>query len=313
MKHLAFFVVALFLVQTACTSLTPKAALTPTPRERSSVTPTLRPTLEPAVQASRTAQMATIIAANPTRLSGINYKYDTAATQQDRKAVESGVEIAKRHFGDVLQVTIHAYGDFNALCDAYSQFENRAGCSHLDQDVGMASGNGGIYINIGSEGWQRNRDSLRTMVVIHEYLHIIQFYLSGGAQHFKPETGPDWLIEGSADYLAYRAIDDEKLFDYARARSNKLDVAKQVRVPLNGLDQGPNAKDLENYRKYGLGFMACEFLAVNYGGDKKILTYFSTINSANPWQNAFKQVFGVSVDEFYDKFEEYRMKNFPPS
>jgi hypothetical protein len=309
-----FLIIGLGLVSALLFACAPAAdAPTATPRVRPSSTPTLRPTVSAEARATQTVQMATLLAANPTRLSGINYKYDNAATEQDRKIVERGVELAKKNFGDVLQVTIHAYGDFNALCDAYSQFENRAGCSHLDEDMGMASGNGGIYINISSEGWQRNPDPLKMKTVLHEYVHIVQFYRSGGAQHFKPDTGPEWLVEGSAEFLSLRAIDNEHLIDFNLQRNRKIEQAKLVRTPLGITATGANAKDAEIYRLYALGFLATEFLAANHGGEGNILKFYSTISSFNAWPNAFKQTFGISIDEFYTQFEDYRQKNFPPN
>lgn len=314
MKYPASLITILFVV--SCAPATPTAVQTKL------VTPTI-----PSAQATRTAfsilveqtgaaRIATAVIAPPVTpqasiSSGIKYMYDDGASAQDRKLIETAVGLASKRFGNILEASVYAYADFNSLCDAFEQFENRSGCSNLESDIGLATNGGGIFLNISSRGWKNDPDSLRMATVIHEYVHVVQFYLTNGRNRFKIDEGPEWLVEGSAEYLAYQIIQSENLFDVSAIRREKIEESKHVRIPIKTTPAKDADKATQIYWRYSLGYLASEFLAQNYGGEQRILKYFGTINSNKPWNLAFRETFGISIDEFNDKFEEYRRANFP--
>ena len=55
--------------------------------------------------------------------------------------------------------------------------------------------------------------------------------------------------------------------------------------------------------------LGTEFL-IKSTGLPSLATYYSAIGQGTPWQTAFQQAVGVTPDEFYRTFEEYRVRGF---
>jgi hypothetical protein len=125
--------------------------------------------------------------------------------------------------------------------------------------------------------------------------------------------GPIWLIEGAADYLSAWVVASEHIAEYDALRANRLQSAKRIRLPLRMIESRQGAHDAGGGSEYTMGFLGTEFLARNYGGEQNVLKFYKATATATTWTDAFKLTFGVTTDEFYDAFEEYRQKNFPPA
>ena len=63
---------------------------------------------------------------------------------------------------------------------------------------------------------------------------------------------------------------------------------------------------------YALGRLAVGLLADDYGGLQALTQFYRAIEPGTIWQEAFENTFGISIDDFYQKFEDYRSENFPP-
>ena len=61
---------------------------------------------------------------------------------------------------------------------------------------------------------------------------------------------------------------------------------------------------------YDYSIMAVELLA-SYKGDGAILDYWASLDPGTVWETQFRKAFGISVDEFYTRFDEHAEAGFP--
>lgn len=273
-----------------------------------------------AMNAAATSQIATIIALpvatgrprtpTPSPTPGVTFKYDNGVTVEQRKEIEEAAGIARKYLGEVYNVTIYAFSDLT--CVPENPDSPDVTCPNVRGNLGITTGNL-IELNLATESWKRSK-ALRYSVVVHEYAHVVQNYSSSkqAASPLAVGFGPIWLIEGGADYLASWVVASEKLDDMNTLRASRLSAAKRIRLPLRTIETRGGAHDAGGGSEYTLGFLGTEFLAKNYGGEQNVLKFYRATATSSRWTDAFQDTFGVTTDEFYDKFEEYRMKNFPP-
>ena len=143
----------------------------------------------------------------------------------------------------------------------------------------------------------------RSLVLAHEYVHVLQHELAAGAP-----WGPQWLSEGVAVYgeALHRALVEQGLTAGAGLAERRLE---EVAI-LAGRDEIPALRNLERVADpaervhYRLGFLAADWLAQRAGGEA-LLDYYRRLPSAERWQAAFGAAFGLGVDDFYKAFEGY--------
>ena len=318
MKYISTLLFAVVFF-TACVPVTP----TPMPAK----TPTISPAQATetiffaSVNATITAQIATIIAipvatgrprtptVSPT--PGVTFKYDSGVSAEQRREIEEAVVLARKYLGEVYNVVVYAFSDLT--CVPQQPDSPDITCPNLRGNLGIATANI-IELNLATESWKRSH-ALRVSVVAHEYAHIVQNY-NGSSQIATPlgvGLGPIWLIEGGAEYLATWVVTSERITDYASAREGRINQVKKINAPLRTVEDRGGARRAGGGSEYTLGFFGTEFLARNYGGEQNILKYFRATATSRTWHDAFKETFGISRDEFYEKFEEYRRVNFPPT
>ena len=162
--------------------------------------------------------------------------------------------------------------------------------------------------------YDREHDSL-AKITAHELIHAYQSGFStlatGGQDHEVPAAGPRWLKEGSAEYLAYRAMDAGGIFDYATMRSSKRGFwwrAQQVDKPLEKMETKQGYEGVPH--RYLFFLLAAELLAFHAGEDA-LLRFFMLQQPGTTWQGVFEPAFGMTVAEFYELFEEHRAAGFP--
>ena len=129
----------------------------------------------------------------------------------------------------------------------------------------------------------------------HEYFHVIQYELAGGRSR-----GPHWLVEGSATY-AEEAYEGD--LDFRRA------IAPAGASYVASIRETESANQVR--LNYHLGFLAADWL-VGQAGERALLQYYRLLPSHDGWEEAFAAAFGLTIDEFYERFEVYRTGVAPP-
>ena len=153
-------------------------------------------------------------------------------------------------------------------------------------------------------------------VAAHEPYHIYQAKLSGldfaSPVNKVPGTGPHWLPEGSARFSEYRALLRAGILPCDMERNSGIPgwIARQGKYegkPLrpmetrNGLDEAGSS--------YNFALLAAEALA-SLAGERALMRYYA-LQAETTWRRAFEFAFGITVEKFYDPFEDYRASGFP--
>ena len=138
-------------------------------------------------------------------------------------------------------------------------------------------------------------------VLAHEYFHALQWAAQGERQVLvRP---PVWLVEGSAQYAAYLQSDLSSPGTFERRMRLVWEHVRSHNRPLT---------DQRRDTRYVSG-TAATVLLVDRAGTGSILEFFNRSADAQNQAEAddvFREVFGITVDEFTDQFE--RARNSPP-
>ncbi len=153
----------------------------------------------------------------------------------------------------------------------------------------------------------------RPAVFAHEYFHYLQGATAPG--HLLPNygegystQGPWWLTEGAAVYNSLSYTVARGIESYHVERDRMIRKAAQSTSSLADLEL---AQDFFNDSgAYEVGFLAVEWLA-RHSSDASILRYYELLLQHDTWQAAFENAFGITVDEFYESFEEHRSSILP--
>ncbi len=153
----------------------------------------------------------------------------------------------------------------------------------------------------------------RPAVFAHEYFHYLQGATAPG--HLLPNygegysnQGPWWLTEGAAIYnsLLYTVV--RGIESYHVERDRMIRKAPQSTRNLVDLELAENF--FNDSGAYEVGFLAVELL-VQLSSDASLLRYYELLLQHDTWQVAFENAFGITVDEFYESFEEHRSGLLP--
>ena len=118
--------------------------------------------------------------------------------------------------------------------------------------------------------------------------------------------GPHWLQLATRGYAAsaYRdAAGIETLDEARRARSQ---LARRMAEPLSSLTALPEPGAFPDEAAEALSFLAGDRLVAR-AGESAIFEYYRLLGSADSWQEAFEAAFGITIDDFYEEFAEYRV------
>ena len=151
---------------------------------------------------------------------------------------------------------------------------------------------------------QENQDWYvqRRSITAHELFHIVQDNLSMtfnlGPGH--PKRIPTWLIEGSANYYGFYVVNRMGFNDYKEGRSSRawFDYEYSPKIPLAKYDDFLTDP-------YIIGQLATEYLVAS-AGFESLMNIFKLSKTEKTFSSAFKKAVGISLDEFYLKFESSR-------
>ena len=171
-------------------------------------------------------------------------------------------------------------------------------------------------INVNALRLEEQNTSLEYLqkIIAHEMVHALGHELAGvrgGSDDYSiPLTGPRWLAEGIAEFLAYQAMSAADNLDYDTKRMLEfVGHGKYVDKPLAELETlvGIRAARGSTYVYF---LLAAELLA-SRTGQNSLIHYYTLLQPGTTWQKGFETAFGMPVEEFYELFEEHRAAGFP--
>ncbi len=213
------------------------------------------------------------------------------------------------------QLTIYVAKNVGALIQALeiTDYDERRRIERLwDRSGGWASRRGGrTYFVLKQEHWGAFAHVQTTIwakcnVLFHEYFHVVQYQLRG---YYR--SSPDWLVEGTAERMETLVGQSSGCGHYSGVYNREYAKLGTNSPPLRSLEHDwPNTGTWE----YTLGFLAADRLAER-AGDAAIVEYWRLLASAMDggevraqpeWHDTFGRAFGLTPDEFYAEFHEWR-------
>lgn len=159
-----------------------------------------------------------------------------------------------------------------------------------------------VGFNTGSPVWTETTSGQRIKIAVHEYLHVAQ---SASSDHYSTGyRGYAWIVEGSAEYLAYDAVIEQGIVARPDADLfHTFNVTYSSTMPP--LDLMEDALDYSTGPVYSLAYLAVEQLAQKTS-KRAIRDYFERLGERMSEDEAFASTFGLTPEEFYAEFAEFR-------
>jgi hypothetical protein len=154
--------------------------------------------------------------------------------------------------------------------------------------------------------FHRNNWTDNVRLLAHELTHTAQRELVNG-QIMSADT---WLLEGFAEWVAYKVLDTLGMYSFAKSREDEIDkVAKAMYVQTFpslsqialGRDWSTWNRTLGNPATYKQAFLAVDFL-VEQKGLSNIVGYFQKFAKSNDRQRNFTAAFGEPLATFEGQF-----------
>ena len=132
-------------------------------------------------------------------------------------------------------------------------------------------------------------------VLAHEYGHLLQFNILRSAGVSRASAW--WMTEGTAEYNAelYR----EHYTGSAVDRSDRL-------VGLNSLGPFRDVVQIRSIVHYDIAALAVDWLERHSETPGANLEYWRLLVDSPTWADAFETAFGITVEDFFEAFEEHR-------
>ena len=293
-RHPAAISTALTLALTGCVSVTVGS---PSPRALPASAPaSIAPSSPPSPSPSPTADPATC--RTPLADYRIRVRSTGDVSDQDERVVSSALDLARQHF-DVRVPECEPGVVTASVLDRTNDGFAAGTFVHDAPDFR-------IEVYAGGAAWDETPRGQVPIIMLHEWYHVLQYSFLGCAAprcHVQVRPIPAWLSEGSAEYAAAQAAQDERLLFYSFIRRYELARAAQVDTPLERIDRAATGAD------YGLGFAAVELL-VRDEGSRSLETFWEEAGSTGRWESAFPDAFGTSPARFYRDFAAYRAGGF---
>jgi hypothetical protein len=175
---------------------------------------------------------------------------------------------------------------------------------------GAVSGPRGLFIFTGAFWWPSGTNESRTIIVVHEWFHVLQNQLAGPAgvigntpDSAVPRGGPRWLIEGSAVWFANSVLTSlgGSYANWAAGERASLQAAaRNAGYPLSSVETWTGMRAVSG-NGYQLGYAAVAAL-VRMTGAASLAKFWQGIGGGATWQASFELAFGMSVAAFYESF-----------
>lgn len=162
-----------------------------------------------------------------------------------------------------------------------------------------------VTIDVSSQGWCciAHNDAYQRRTVVHELFHVLQYSIGWLPSH----TRAVWLVEGSAEYVAYRAV----VIDVGLAAPDDVRACKQRGVLLSQ-PPVPALAALEGQTAYTLseqtGFVYADaYLGVERATSRSgLMSLIAFGEMSSSLADSFQAALGEPLADFYTEFEQYR-------
>ncbi|GLY16795.1 hypothetical protein Kisp01_38100 [Kineosporia sp. NBRC 101677] len=163
-----------------------------------------------------------------------------------------------------------------------------------------------LCLNTKAPGWREqfaDDPALASIVAAHEHVHNAQAQL--GCFAARDEHEWLWLFEGMAEHLSFQAM----------SRAGRWPDARTVPLMREWGAADPDLDQLRAYENggavigdaaYALFHIATRHLDALAPKASAMMDFCRSVGRGQPWHDAFEQAFGLTVDNFYARFEQNR-------
>jgi hypothetical protein len=246
-------------------------------------------------------------AAGPATIAGTTFTFGAEVPAATRTEVENAVAAAKSFVQSRLGLAtaafdVFGYGAVDPFLAAYAKrldppppsLENvRSTLTQIQSARGgyAETSTGVVFL------WTASTPPGRSLAltVAHEYFHVVQLQLSPQNPAQPPDrvrqNGPEWLAEGSAEYVGQQVAGD-----YAAALAAAASRLRTEHPALSRLETPIGFRSIPNPFPV---CMAAVDLLVKDAGAASLTAFWRATGQGTPWQQAFQQAFGRPVGAFY--------------
>ena len=304
-------------------TLTPTRTPTPTPEPTSTPTPTLTPTLTPTPSPTATPTATPTPVPElfgkplPVSPSYVRWVIGDEVSERHEYIARLGVELMHDYAVSIGmpdmegEITAYVFHNPDKLAEAYYERFDWSG----PEVFGLKNRNG-----FAEEGFffmnTSNLDAyhlhFQYRLSAHELNHTQTADLSSlsfaAGYGEVPLTGPKWLDEGTADFMAWQALSEGGIIPYETMRELFLRNAERIPEPLEELSTSAGFNSKFNSGDHSV--LAVELLA-SRSGQGSLFDYYASLEPGTMWRGQFQETFGIGISEFYDLFEQHRKAGFP--
>ena len=148
------------------------------------------------------------------------------------------------------------------------------------------------------------------------FVHVRDHLVPSSSQPLDPDgrrtRGPAWLDGAAAPYMQFRYVDAAGHRAYESFRNTEVHRAKQISRPLSSMATRDGFSGADFWEARGVAILAVEWLT-DRAGDPALFDYYRLLTESETWEEAFEAAFDISIDDFYEAFEEYRAEVAPPN
>lgn len=178
-------------------------------------------------------------------------------------------------------------------------------CPRSEDLIGAAVGDSIVFYTQ-SRGWLESPPAERVRIVLHEYTHAYQY--SKTAEDSLESAA--WFEEGLSEYLSLMAMSELGLIDRGEIEGLFGEIVQHtVLPPLEELER------LQDFQKQPGQVYPLAYFGVAQLLDGRSLSsvedYYRALQQGSTFPEAFEQVFGLTPEQFYDDFAEFRANELP--
>lgn len=153
------------------------------------------------------------------------------------------------------------------------------------------------------------RPAQRAFALAHEYFHMLQYERAVGSLdgcctgvNTLATLGPQWLVEGAAEYIAFRLLGDSGRLNLKREIDWHTQKAAEVGSSLEDMQtrEGYYAEQ----RASSAGMIAAHLLAER-AGLKALASFYGEMGAGKKWDEAFEAAFGITPEAFSAEYEAH--------
>jgi hypothetical protein len=218
-------------------------------------------------------------------LPQIDLWFEESVTKEDRERIRAGL----------VQVRSYLASHFAARLPSFTCFDVR---STVEGPAGSGQASSGRVLLVTTpSGWPDETEGALATVAAHEYVHVWQLMLAGEDIF---GLSPVWLLEGMAQWIAFRALADSNLLPAE-------DLSCRLEIPYGALTPRLELLETRSGWRMTLPNYLTSLQAVNHlvtlSSPAALHLYLVYLGDGAPWPEAFAHAFGLAAVDFYEEFD----------